>query len=413
MKRKRILPFIALSILIVSFLSVGLLMGCSTDSNDGGGNDDVTLTGTVKNINTGTLVSGAIVKLDSTETTTDANGTYSMTNLSTGTYTLTVSATGYQSYQVSITLVEGSNTKNVTLTPVTTQTGNLTGTVKYGSTPVDGVLVQLQGVGSYTTGADGIYSFTQIPYGTYTITAVKTGYSDYTASVTIASATNTLDISLTQGQDLPEPEAGKGHVTGYVTDDSGNPLANVECTLYNQSGKNGEKYVIVYTDANGKYVFLNVDPGNYQLVFILSGYNIPFILLDVNSGGVTEPPANPADPVTPPPVTDPQATILQGTVIGNPILSLERTIETPTPSPSPSIPPTPLPLKDVTVVLGSDAKIEGIAVQTDADGFYQFTNPPTGTVKITGIKAGYQNYSTNITITPQVVNKYDFTMSTP
>ncbi len=426
MKRKRILPFVVLTILIVSFLSVAFIMGCGNDSDDGGSSTTATLTGTVKNSGTGAVISGATVQIDNTQTTTESNGTYTISNISTGTYTLTVSATGYQSYQGSVNLLEGSNTKNVTLTPVTTQTGSLTGTVKYGSTTVDGVLVQLQGVGNYTTGTDGLYSFTQVSYGTYTLTAMKTGYSDYTASVTIASATNTHDITLTLGQDLPEPEAGKGHVTGYVTDDSGNPLANVQCTLYTHDTKEVGKYVIVYTDANGKYVFLNVNPGNYQLLFALSGYNIPFIILDVNSGEVTEPPVNPSDPVNPDPGPDPQFTVLKGTVTASGILSLNRTIDVSpspspsispspspsiSPSPSPSVSPTPIPLEDVTVILGADGKPGGVAVQTDANGFYQFSNPPTGSVKITGAKTGYQNYSNTITITPLTVNIHDFSMT--
>ena len=417
MKRKKILPLIALAILIVSGLSVAFIMGCSTSSDDGGSSTSATLNGTVKDADTGAIISGATIKIDDTETTTDNNGTYSLSGLSTGTYTLTVSATGYNSYQTSITLVDGSNTKNVTLTAGTTQTGTLTGTVKYGDTLVEGVLVQLQGAGSFTTAADGVYSFASVPYGTYTLTATKTSYSDYTANVIISAATNTFNISLTTSQDIPTPDEGKGNVVGYVTDDSGSPLANVECTLYNHNYKNSGKYVVVYTDANGRYVFVNVDPGNYQLVFALSGYDIPYIILDVDPGSITEPPTNPADPPIPNPIPDPPVTILQGTITRQAPLSLEKVVDpTPTPSPSPSITPSPspspsaVPLEDVTVILGDEGKPAGFAVQTDANGFYRFSSPPTGSIRITGIKAGYQNYTTIITINSQTTNTYDFTM---
>ncbi len=301
MKRKKILSIIVLAILIISGLSVAFIMGCSGSSDDDGSSGNATLTGTVKDADTGTIISGAAAKIDNTGTTTDSNGTYTFSNLSIGTHTLTVSATGYNSYQASITLVEGSNTKNVTMTAVTTQTGSLTGTVKYGDTLVEGVLVQLQGAGSFTTAADGVYTFSQVPYGTYILTATKTGYSDYTANVTVSAATNTFNISLTTSQDIPAPDEGKGNVVGYVTDDSGNPLANVACTLYFEGKKDSAKTTVVYTDANGRYVFLNMGPGTYQLAFSLAGYDIPYIIVKIIAGAITEPPTNTGSPSNPNP----------------------------------------------------------------------------------------------------------------
>ena len=306
MNGKKLIPIAVLTILIVAFLCTAVFVGCSSSSDDGGGSGTTTsLTGTVTDSATAAAISGATVKLGDTETTTDSSGNYTLSGLSAGTYTLTVSKTGYTTYQASITIVEGTNTQNITLTAETSQTGTLTGTVKSGDAEVESVLVSLQNIGTYTTAADGVYTFAQVTYGTYTITATKTGYNNYSASVTINAATNTHNISLTTSSDLPEPEAGKGHVTGYVTDDSGNPLENVKCTLYAQSGKVTAKTVIVYTDSNGRYVFLNVDPGTYQLEFSLGGYNIPFIIVTVTAGTVTEPPANPGSPSNPNPPNDP------------------------------------------------------------------------------------------------------------
>ena len=304
MKRKTILPIIALTIFVLAFICTIFLIGCSSDDNGSESNETVSLKGTVRDSATGTVISGATVKIDNAETTTDSDGNYTLSGITVGTYTITVSKNGYQDYQASITIVEGTNTKNITLTAETTQTGTLTGTVKYGDSPVEGVLIQLQGVGDYTAAADGVYTFSQVSYGTYTITAAKTGFTDYTASVTINAATNTHNISLTTSNDLPVPGAGKGHVTGYVTDDSGNSLENVKCTLYKMSGKGVGKFVVVYTDADGRYVFLNVDPGTYQLVFSLGGYNIPYIIVTVTSGTITEPPVNPGTPANPDPGID-------------------------------------------------------------------------------------------------------------
>ena len=309
MIRKRILPVFMTAMLMVTLLCAMVITGCSSSSDDGGGSStSATLSGTVTDSATESAVEKATVKLGDGETTTGSDGTYSFSGLSTGTFTMTVSKSGYQEYEASVTIIEGSNTKNVTLTAETTQTGSLTGTVKYGDALLEGVLVALQNVGNYTTLEDGAYSFTQVSYGTYTISATKTGYETYSSSVAINASANTHDISMSVGQDIPAPDEGKGHIVGIVTDSSDNPLVGVQCTLYSLSGKNNVRLNTVESDENGQYAFLNVAPGTYQVTFVLGGYNIPSITTTVSSGSVTEPPANPGDVVSPdvpnPPVQD-------------------------------------------------------------------------------------------------------------
>ena len=308
-KRKRTLPIFIMAILIAVFLCTTVFVGCSSSSDDGGGSGTTTtLTGTVTDSTTDVVITDATVKLGENETTTDSSGIYTFSGITTGTYTLSVTKTGYREYQVSITIVEGSNTKNISLTASETQTGSLSGTVKNGEAALDGVLVELQNVGSYTTAADGAYSFSQVTYGNYTITATKSGYDNYSSSVTISASTNTHDISISTNNDLPAPEEGKGHILGYVTDSSGTALYNVQCTLYTLSGKNTGKVPIVYTDANGRYVFLNVNPGSYQVVFYLGGYNIPYVNTTVTSGEVTEPDDNTGTPINDEPIPDTPST---------------------------------------------------------------------------------------------------------
>ena len=411
--RKRILPVIAIAFIIAAFLSVIFIMGCSTSDDDNGGSTTATLTGTVTNSTTGEVISNATISIDDTSTTTTTEGIYTLTNLSTGTYTLTVSKSGYQSYQASITLVEGTNTKNVTLTSEVTQTGTLTGAVTYGDTPQADVSVTLQGVGTDTTGEDGVYTFIQAAYGIYTVTAAKTGYNTYSASVTIDADSNTHNISLTISQDLPVPEEGKGHVTGIVTDDSGNPLTNVKCTLYNQAAKTeAERYIIVYTDANGEYVFLNVEEGNYQLMFFLSGYNIPFIILDVVPDSIVDIPDTPGTPVDPGTPAPSNPTVLEGIVTRQNELSRKPGLKVTELSPSPSPSPSLTPIEGVTVVLTNEGKNGGgLAVQTDANGKYKFINPPTGTMTLIATKLGYTQYNSQVTIEGSKTNTHNFSMS--
>lgn len=305
MNKKKFFPFFLTVILVTVIFCSTAFTGCGSSSDSGGGSDVTTsLTGTVTDAATEAAVNDASVKLDDKATTTDSDGYYYFSGIAAGTYTLAVTITGYQSYQESITIIEGSNTKNIALTPEGTTTGTLRGTVKYGETLLEGVVVELQNVGSYTTAEDGVYLFEGVNYGTYTVTAVKTGYNTYSSSVTISASTNTHNISMSVGNDLPAPEEGKGHITGYLTDKSGNPLENVYCALYTLSGRDLFKATVVYTDANGRYVFLNVNPGNYQVAFSLSGYYIPYITATVVSNGVTDSDVTVGEPVVDDPPTD-------------------------------------------------------------------------------------------------------------
>ena len=289
MNKKNLFPLFLTVILATVIFCSTAFMGCGSSSDSGGGSDVTTfLTGTVTDSATGAAITGASLNLDDKETTTDSDGYYSFSGIATGIYTLTVTITGYQSYQESITITEGSNVKDIILTAGGTQVGSLGGTVKYGETLLEGVVVELQNVGSFTTSADGAYSFNHVAYGTYTITAVKSGYEDYSSSVTVNASANTFDIAMSVSQDLPVPDEGKGHLVGYVTEKSGNPLANVQCILYSLTGKLGMKVPIVYTDSKGKYVFLNLEPGSYQVGFFLAGYEVPYSTVIVTSGDITD-----------------------------------------------------------------------------------------------------------------------------
>ncbi len=313
MNKKKLFPFILTVILATAIFCSTAFMGCGSSSDSGGGSTVTTsLSGTVTDSATAAAITGASLNLDDKETTTDSDGYYSFSGIATGTYTLAVTITGYQSYHESITIIEGSNTKNIALTTEGTTTGTLSGTVKYDETLLEGVAVELQNVGNYTTAEDGVYSFTGVNYGTYTVTAAKTGYQTYSSSVTVSASTNTHNISMSLGEDLPAPEEGKGHITGYVTDKSGNPLKNVYCVLYSMSGRDLFKAPVVYTNANGRYVFLNVNPGNYQVAFSLNGYYIPYITATVVPDEVTGSDVTIGEPVVNDPSPDnPTATAKQ------------------------------------------------------------------------------------------------------
>lgn len=399
-KKKPNLASMILVLLVVSLLAIGMIAGCSGSSDDGGSGGAATLTGTVKSESTGAVIAGATVAINDTTTTTDNNGTYIFQDLSMGTYTLAISMTGYQTYQVSITLIEGSNIKNATLTPEITPTATVSGTVTLNNTAVDGVTVQLTGTGEDTTDVEGVYGFINVAYGTYTITATKTGYSDYSGQVEVNAATVTHNIAVAVSQDLPVPEEGKGHISGYVYDENGDPLKNVECTLYNiGSSKEGERLLIVYTDANGRYIYLNVDPASYQILFKLGGFIIPSTIIVVDSGNVGEPPPAPGTPDDPPVDSpNPASTLLTGTVSG-PIANGNSRV----------VIPQDGPIANVQVTI--DPLGAAIGATTNAQGVYLFTNPPTGNQAIRAEKFGYQQYNDVVNIVPNQTTVKNITMN--
>lgn len=213
----------------------------------GGSEGEASLIGTVRNESTGTVISNATVSIDQTTTTTGTDGTYSLINLSTGTYTFTVSMTGYLTYQASVTLIEGSNTKNASLThiipsttiivengdagepppapgepddppvdppnpPTTILRGTVTGELQMGKSkmvgndPIPDVLIilggegnsQLNGGGLETfTNGQGVYQFNNPPTGNQLIRALKDGYNEYNNNVEVIQNQTTIhDIEI-------------------------------------------------------------------------------------------------------------------------------------------------------------------------------------------------------------------------
>ena len=55
----------------------------------------------------------------------------------------------------------------------------------------------------------------------------------------------------------------KGQITGSVTDDNGKPIPGTPIAL---KDSNGDVVMTKTTDSNGKYVFNNLEPGDYTIV---------------------------------------------------------------------------------------------------------------------------------------------------
>ena len=166
------------------------------------------LEGTVS-ANGGDAIEGATVLVDDVTYTTGADGTYAFTNLSTGTKTVTCIADGY--YEASeIVLVEEGLTATLDFELSSISYGTLEGNVTDGSTPIEGATVTVE-IGSgntitATSGADGMYSITNIEVGSYDVSCVATGYSfEYETNVLIEGGiSTTVDFVLEETGIIPQ-----------------------------------------------------------------------------------------------------------------------------------------------------------------------------------------------------------------
>jgi hypothetical protein len=117
---------------------------------------------------------------------------------------------------------------------------------------------------SVTTGADGSFSFEDVPAGTYSVFASAYRHLSYYAEFEAQEdpAQNTLNIEC--------PNIPVGAVEGTITDENGDPVdeALVTCT---------QPFVdpFTYTDANGHFLIENVPTGDW----IISGYKSGFLTI--------------------------------------------------------------------------------------------------------------------------------------
>ncbi len=161
----------------------------------------------------GTLIGGATITTSpgSYTTTTNADGTYLLEDVTPNTYTVTASADGYSdTNQGNVVVSSGSNT--VADLEFSNNNGSIEGYV------VDACGIALEGItvetdtGGYsaTTDANGQYNITQVSAGTYDVTASGDGYyttADEDVSVT-ACNTTTVNFELDPGTETDELVSG-------------------------------------------------------------------------------------------------------------------------------------------------------------------------------------------------------------
>ena len=234
-----------------------------TNSNPG------TVTGTVTNIATHGVISGATVKWNTTSATTTASGVYTLNNVAGGSQTMTASATGYLARSSPVDINGGTSTVNFQLSTA----GILDVTVVNSSgAPVSGAPVNVSGgqiatTLSGTTNASGIYSTNWIAIGGYT---VSTGSMSESATVSTGKTTN---ITLTQSTGLTT-----GTITGTATNSSGTALAGASISSGAETAT---------SQSSGAYTLTNVNAGTATVTASLSGYQTATDQVTVTAGTAT------------------------------------------------------------------------------------------------------------------------------
>lgn len=208
-----------------------------------------TISGSITDKVTGGSIIGATVKIDSQQTTTGVNGTYSLM-VAAGTYILNSSKAGYYWNTTSITVIAGEfrtvNLKIIKLAIVN-------GTVLDANTgnPLAGATVSINP--TVTTGSDGKYSFQVLP-GNYVLTVSKGGY--VVSSFPIAAVSGQIYTNIFQ---MLQFVVVSGLVTNLKT---GASIQGATVTLGSNSTTTG---------SNGSYSLM-VAPGTYTLTVSKTGF---------------------------------------------------------------------------------------------------------------------------------------------
>ena len=190
-------------IIAAAMLVIGILSGCG-----GGGGGGEKLTGTVVDGTNNAPLQGVRVAFGTANTTTAADGTFTLSGLSVGTGIVTFQLDNYEISSLNVNIIAGTNTlpETVKMAPFSGQPPDTTprtiqGTITLsGESNPSGVTVTLfSGTTEYdqmTTGTDGKYHF-WAPAGVYKVRASKTGFVTKEQQVTVSDLTKVLTANLT------------------------------------------------------------------------------------------------------------------------------------------------------------------------------------------------------------------------
>jgi len=238
-----------------------------------GGPATGTIQGTVKDTNN-QPIQGVTVSVEGTslQATTNSQGYYQITDVPAGNKTVTASKSGYNSQSKTVNVLAG---QTVTVDfQLQLATGTIQGTVKdTNNQPIEGATVSVEGTSlQTTTNSQGYYQITDVPAGTRTVTASKTGYNSQSKTVNVlAGQTVTVDFQL-------QLVTATGRISGIVYGSIPNTLiykATVKAT------GNGRTYRAL-TSEDGRYE-LRVPTGTYTVTVSKETFNDATSSVTVNA----------------------------------------------------------------------------------------------------------------------------------
>ncbi|MGD8496610.1 MAG: carboxypeptidase-like regulatory domain-containing protein [Gemmatimonadales bacterium] len=185
------------ALLIGGLLLAGGILGCGGMSDPGGGDPQpaaVTIAGTVHDAESGEAVIGAMLAAGAASATTDANGRYELSGLSSGPVHLEVTAAGFETYATDLSLVEGQNIHHVKLLVLRARVSGRV-TRQDDGLPLEGATVHVGGK-NVTADADGSYEVTGLRPDDYEFTVEADGFDPVKDMLTLPSGETVRDVAL-------------------------------------------------------------------------------------------------------------------------------------------------------------------------------------------------------------------------
>jgi len=198
-----------------------------------------------------------------------------------GSYYIRAQKNGYDTVTTGSFEVGSHETTNVGMVTLTQEKGTLNVTIQgtEGQLLTD-VTVEVQNssgqVINTQIATQGIIGF-ELPGGTFSISATKTGYEleNAVSAVIVAGETTSKTLIMTE-QTAPPPE--KGSVQISVTDAAGNPIQLVNVYLDNEK--------VGVTNQDGILLLENLDPATYEILLKKDGYEDVSFNQSVTAGEV-------------------------------------------------------------------------------------------------------------------------------
>ena len=323
-----------------------------------------TLTGVIKDKQTGEPIEGAVITVGDKQSTTDSMGAYTISSIEAGSYVVSISKAGYLQNERTVNIPANTILRyNASLRDFDfTVSADILGQVidKNGSIPLENVKITLSDnhtSKTYMTTADGNFMFDKNKQGVYHLEIQKDGYYIVQTSFSIDSS-NTIDFGIVTLQTIDTTTPQLASVQGVIVDAiSKSPIEGV---LVEVSGLN------TLTDATGAYVIGNAPIGEITLSVSKDGYKTASATATLTAGSRL--------------IYSPSLQKNDG------ILKLYGVILDANSSE---------PLSDVNIsILDTN-----LSTFTDINGSYIIENIPTGNITIEVSKFGYRTIKITTTVT--------------